>query len=251
MRRRKFITLFGGAATWPLSVRAQQSGAAKLPRIGFLSYGAGEHALTPLTAGMFTELQRLGWVNGRSAIYELRFAAGDPSRWPGLATDLVDRKVNVIVAGNRDAAKAAQSATATIPIVALADDMEEAGLVASIAHPGSNITGVSIFGYELDQKRLELLVEMVPAARRMAALAASKTRPSVAQVAASPTFPTERSKPPGSPKNRAFECKGLHYIARSDRMAIFPGAVMRGGGCGGKVRLSCCMSIFCSAGSSV
>jgi putative ABC transport system substrate-binding protein len=184
VRRREFITLLGGAAVWPLTARAQQSGAAKLPRIGFLTNAASEHDLTPLTAGMFTELQRLGWVNGQSVIYEPRFAAGDPSRWSGLATDLVDRKVNVIFAGSRDAAKAAQIATATIPIVALVDDMEEAGLVANIARPESNITGVSIFGFELDEKRLELLMEMVPAARRMAALAASKTRPSAAQVAA-------------------------------------------------------------------
>jgi ABC-type uncharacterized transport system substrate-binding protein len=183
MRRREFIALVGSAVACPQSTRAQQSGTAKLPGIGFLITGAGEHALTPLVAGMFSELQRLGWVNGRSAIYEPRFSAGDPSRWPGFVADLVDRKVNVIFAGGAIAANAAQIATATIPIVALADDMEEAGLVASIARPGSNITGVSMFGSELDQKRLELLVEMVPAARRMAALAESKTRPSLAQVA--------------------------------------------------------------------
>ena len=183
MRRREFITLLCGAAAWPLTARAQQSGTAKLPRIGVLSNGAGEHDLNPLIAGMFKELQRLGWVNGKSAIYEPRFSAGDPSRWPGFVTDLVDRKVNVIVAAG-GAAKAAQIATTMIPIVALADDMEEEGLVASIARPESNITGVSIFGSELDEKRLELLKEMVPAARRMAALAESKTRPSVAQVAA-------------------------------------------------------------------
>src|SRR5262245_20468337 len=88
------------------------------------------------------------------------------------------------MAGSTSAAKAAQIATATIPIVALSDDMEEAGLVASIARPGSNITGVSIFSSALDQKRLELLAEMVPAARRVAALTDSKTKPSVAQVTA-------------------------------------------------------------------
>jgi len=90
----------------------------------------------------------------------------------------------VIFAGSHPAAKAAQIATATIPIVALTNDMEEAGLVASIGRPGGNNTGVSIFVSELDTKRLELLVEMVPAARRLAALAESKTRSSVAQVAA-------------------------------------------------------------------
>jgi putative ABC transport system substrate-binding protein len=184
MRRREFIALVGSAVACPRAARAQQSGTVSLPKIGILSNNAGEHALSPLTVGVFTELQRLGWVNGRSAIYEPRFSAGDQSRWPGFVTDLVDRKVNVIFAGSRPAAKAAQIATATIPIVALADDMEEAGLVASIARTGSNITGVSMFGPELDVKRLELLMEMVPAARRMAALAESKTRPSVAQVAA-------------------------------------------------------------------
>ena len=182
---RRLLLLAGTAAMLvPATARAQQSGTAKLPGIGFLTNGAGEHALSPLTAGVVTELERLGWVNGRSAIYEPRYSAGDPGRFPGFATDLVDRKVNVIMAGSTSAAKAAQIATATIPIVALADDMEEAGLVASIARPGSNITGVSIFGSALDQKRLELLVEMVPAARRMAVLTDSKTRPSVAQVAA-------------------------------------------------------------------
>src|SRR5262249_30273358 len=122
VRRRGFITLFGGAAAWPLTARAQQSSVAKLPRIGFLSNGAGEHALNSVDLGIFTELRRLGWVNGRSAIYELRFSAGDPSRWPGFVADLVDRKVNVIFAGGHPAAKAAKIATATIPIVALADD---------------------------------------------------------------------------------------------------------------------------------
>src|SRR5262245_15048506 len=189
MRRREFLTIVSGAAVFvPLSGLAQETGrkqaGAKLPEIGFLTNSAGEHDLNPLTARIFAELQRIGWVNGRSAIYEPGFAAGDPSRVPGFATDLVDRKVNVIFAGNHAAAKAAQIATATIPIVALAGDMEEAGLVASVARPGSNITGVSIFGSELDEKQLELLLEMVPAARRMAALTDSKTRPSVARVAA-------------------------------------------------------------------
>jgi putative tryptophan/tyrosine transport system substrate-binding protein len=129
MKRREFIALVTGAAVFaPLSGFAQetgrkQSGTAKLPGIGFLSNNAGE-ASTPLIAGVFEELQRLGWVNGRSAIYEPRFSAGDPSRFPGFATDLVDRKVNVIFAGGHLAAKAVQSATTTIPIVALADDME-------------------------------------------------------------------------------------------------------------------------------
>src|SRR5262245_35427738 len=185
MRRLGFWTIAIVATVFaPMSGFAQgTAGTAKLPGIGILANASGE-ASTPLIAGVFTELQRLGWVNGRSAIYEPRFAAGDPSRFPGFATDLIDRKVNVIFAGSHVAAKAAQIATSTIPIVALADDMQEAGLVPSIARTGSNITGVSIFGSELDEKRLELLMEMVPAAGRMAALAESKTRPSVGKVAA-------------------------------------------------------------------
>src|SRR5262245_13637727 len=188
MRRREFITIVSGATVFaPLRGFAhetdrKQSSTARLPAIGILSSVTGE-ASTPLMAGVFMELQRLGWVNGRSAIYEPRFAGGDPSRFPGFATDLVDRKVNVIFAGGHPAAKAAQIATATIPIVALANDVEEAGLVANIARPESNITGVSIFGSELDEKRLELLMELVPAARRVAVLTDSKARPSVAQVA--------------------------------------------------------------------
>ena len=114
MRRRELLTIVSCAAVFvPLSGLAQetgrkQSGTAKLPEIGFLTNSAGEHDLNPLTAGIFAELQRIGWVNGRSAIYEPRFAAGDPSRFPGFATDLVDRKVNVIFAGNHAAAKAAR-----------------------------------------------------------------------------------------------------------------------------------------------
>jgi putative ABC transport system substrate-binding protein len=190
MRRREFLTIVSGAAVFaPLGGLAQetgrkQSGTVKLPVIGVLTNSAGEHDLNPLIAGVFTELQRLGWVNGRSAIYELRFIAGDPSRLPSFAADLVDRKVDVILAGGLAAAKAVKIATATIPIVALVGDMEEAGLVANIARPESNITGVSIFGSELDEKRLELLMEMVPGARRVAALTDSKTKRSVAQVTA-------------------------------------------------------------------
>src|SRR5262245_41635821 len=134
MRRLGFLTIAIVATVFaPLGGFAQgTAGTTKLPGIGILANATGE-ASTPLIAGVFTELRRLGWVNGRSAIYEPRFAAGDPSRFPGFATDLVDRKVSVIFAGSLAPAKAAQIATATIPIIALVNDMEEAGLVASIA----------------------------------------------------------------------------------------------------------------------
>jgi putative ABC transport system substrate-binding protein len=186
MQRRDFIVLLGGAATtWPLFARAQQSGSVNLRKIGFLSNAAGASALNPLIAGMFTELRRLGWVDGQNVVYEPRFSDGDLERFPGFVADLVSRKVDIIVAAaGSSAVRAAQGAAATIPIVALADDLEGEGLIASLAHPGGNTTGVSIFATELDAKRLELLTEMMPAAKRIAALAQSKSDPSVAKVAA-------------------------------------------------------------------
>jgi putative ABC transport system substrate-binding protein len=201
MKRREFIALLGGAVACPQSTRAQQSGTVTLPRIGFLLAGSLDHcgpacaawqppntsgasAPNPLMAGIFTELHRLDWVDGRNAIYVPRFSAGDPERLPSLASDLVDRKVHIIVAtGGWVTVRAAQRVTASIPIVGLSDDLVGEG-VASLARPGSNTTGVSIFATELNTKRLELLAEMVPAARRIAALAQSKSDLSLARVAA-------------------------------------------------------------------
>jgi putative tryptophan/tyrosine transport system substrate-binding protein len=202
MRRREFIAVVGSAVACPRAARAQQSGTVTLPKIGFLLAGSPDHcgptctawrppntsgvsAPNPLMAGIFTELQRLDWVDGRNAIYEPRFSAGDPERLPSLAADLVGRKVDIIVAtGGTVTARAAQRVTTTIPIVALSDDLEGEALVASLAHSGSNTTGVSMFAAELNTKRVELLAEIVPSARRMAALAQSKSDPSLARVAA-------------------------------------------------------------------
>jgi putative ABC transport system substrate-binding protein len=181
MRRREFFAIVGSAMACPRAARAQQSGTVPLPKIGYLSNSSGVSA-NPLTAGIFTELRQLDWVDGRNAIYEPRFSAGDPERLPSLAADLVDRKVHIIVAiGGIVTVRAAQRVTATIPIVGLSDDLVGEG---SLARPGSNTTGVSVFAAELNTKRLELLAEMVPAARRIAALAQSKSDPSLAQVTA-------------------------------------------------------------------
>src|ERR1700730_13041653 len=126
MRRREFIVLACGATVaWPLAARAQHSGTATLPKIGFLSNSSGVSALNPLIAGVFTELRRLDWVDGRNVIYEPRFSAGDPERLPSLVSDLVGVKVDIIVAaGGAVTVRAARRVTATIPIVALADDLE-------------------------------------------------------------------------------------------------------------------------------
>jgi putative tryptophan/tyrosine transport system substrate-binding protein len=186
VKRREFLGLLGGAAVAsPRVGRAQQPGSASLRKIGFLSNAPGASALNPLIAGVFAELQRLGWVDGQNVVYEPRFAAGDVERFSGFVTDLVSRKVDIIVAAaGAHAVRAAQRAAPTIPVVAMADDLQGDGLVDSLAHPGSNTTGVSIFATELDAKRLELLAEMVPGARRVAALSESKSDLSVPKVAA-------------------------------------------------------------------
>jgi putative tryptophan/tyrosine transport system substrate-binding protein len=186
VKRREFLGLLGGAAVAsPRVGRAQQLGSASLRKIGFLSNAPGASALNPLIAGVFAELQRLGWVDGQNVVYEPRFAAGDVERFSGFVADLVSRKVGIIVAAaGAHAVRAAQRAAPTIPVVAMADDLQGDGLVDSLAHPGSNTTGVSIFATELDAKRLELLAEMVPGARRVAALSESKSDLSVPKVAA-------------------------------------------------------------------
>src|SRR5262245_9232813 len=183
VRRREFIALVGSAVACPRCAWSQQSGTIPLPKIGILSNSSGASA-SPVTAGVFEELQRLGWIDGRNAIYEPRFSAGDPDRLPSLAADLVDRKVHIIVTlGGSVILRAAQRVTATIPIVGLSDSLAGEG-VTSLARPGSNTTGVSIFAADLDTKRLELLAEMVPTARRIAALVESKSHPTLTRVTA-------------------------------------------------------------------
>jgi ABC-type uncharacterized transport system substrate-binding protein len=182
MRRREVIACLAGAAvTRPLAAHSQQSPRSpRAPVIGYLAYSSpGPNVISD---EIFEELRRLGWAEGETVAYDRRYAMGDPARLPALAAALASRPVDLILAPSPPSAAAAQRASRSIPIVTLADDMQRSGLVPSIAHPGGNTTGVSIFASELDAKRLSLLTELVPKARRIAGLAESIAGPSVPQL---------------------------------------------------------------------
>jgi putative tryptophan/tyrosine transport system substrate-binding protein len=167
MKRRTFITLLGATAAWPLAARGQQT--AKAPQIGYL---AGNLAtMSHLTAAFLRGLRELGYEEGHNIDIQYRDAEGNYDRLPALAADLVALKVDVIVVPNTPAALAAQRATVNIPIVlAWTVDPVSSGLVAGLARPGGNITGLSFLAPELVGKRLELLMEAVPSTRRVALL---------------------------------------------------------------------------------
>src|SRR6185436_20124762 len=169
MDRRTFLgTLASGLLTAPLAGDAQQ--AAKVPRIGFLT---GNLAASPHVVEAFRQgLRDLGYVEGRNVVIEYRDAEGKPERLPILAAELVALKVDVIVAGGTPQALAAKQATKTIPIVfaSAASDPVTSGLVASLARPGGNVTGLTGLGPELVGKCLEQLTQAVPAVTRVAVL---------------------------------------------------------------------------------
>ena len=165
--RRKFLATLGGAvAAWPLAARAQQPA---MPTVGFLGSG------TPITAGAWVvafaqRLRELGWIEDRTIKIDLRWAEGRNDRSAEIVADFVRLKVDVIVTYGSEHIQIAKEATSTIPIVALMGDPVGSGLVASLAHPGGNLTGLSGQNADLNGKRFELLHEIVPNLRRLAVL---------------------------------------------------------------------------------
>jgi putative ABC transport system substrate-binding protein len=168
MRRREFITLLGGAAAgWPLAARAQRGG--KLPTIGLLG-GSSADTAPENRAAFVRRLQELGWIEGRTVAIEYRYAEGRPERFSEIAAEFVRLKVDVIVTAGT-MALAAKEVTSVIPIVfPISPDPVGVGLVASLARPGGNVTGLSTQDLDLVRKRIELSREIIPGLRRLAIL---------------------------------------------------------------------------------
>jgi putative tryptophan/tyrosine transport system substrate-binding protein len=170
MRRREFITLIGGAAAWPLAARAQQG--ERVRRVGVLhGYTTSDPEWQRRAAAFRRGLQKLGWAEGRNVAFEMRSADGHLERLPVLAAELVRMNVDVIITQGTEPTEAALKATRNIPIVmASIGDAVGAGIIASLARPGGNVTGLTLVATEQASKRLELLKDILPSLSRVAIL---------------------------------------------------------------------------------
>src|SRR6516165_2063334 len=169
LKRREFITLLGGAAVWPLAARAQQPG--KLRTIGFSGLST-RSAESELVAAFTQRLHELGWIENRTVVIEYRWSEGREERFVQIAAEFVRLNVDVIVTSGTPQVLATKQSTSVIPIVfARAGDPVANGIVASLARPGGNVTGMSVQSDELAGKRIEILREVVPSLRRVAILA--------------------------------------------------------------------------------
>ena len=165
MKRREFIAGLGGAAAWPVVARAQQP--AKLPTVGFLG-SLTQSAQKEWTAAFVQRLREHDWVENRTVAIEYHWAEGHSERFAEIAAEFVGLKVNVIVTAGTAAVIAAKRATSVIPIVfGTAGDPVAGGLVASLARPGGNVTGLSNKSADIAGKRLDLLHEAIPGLRRL------------------------------------------------------------------------------------
>jgi putative tryptophan/tyrosine transport system substrate-binding protein len=173
MKRREFLTLVGGsAATWPVAVRAQEPGR---------TYRLGDLHLSPRNASynvaLFDAVKRDGFIDGKNLAVDDRGFGLRIDKLADHASDIVKAEVDVIVCSGDPCVRAAQQATKSLPILALAEDMVRSGFVASLAKPGGNTTGVSILTSELNGKRQEILLEVLPGSRHLAALADANSSP--------------------------------------------------------------------------
>ena len=205
MRRREFITLVGGTAAWPLVTEAAQQ--SPMPVVGFLGIGSAE-STTAEVNGFRQGLSEAGYTDGRNVTVEYRWSEGQNSRVSQLAADLIRDQVSVIAVTGNAVALAAKTATATIPIVfQVGNDPVAAGLVASLARPGGNLTGVTTLSAEIVAKRLELLHELIPTISGIALLINPNNRDS------------ENSKRDAEVAARSLELE-LHVIRASSTNEI-------------------------------
>jgi putative ABC transport system substrate-binding protein len=227
VKRRDFITLLGGAAAWPLVARAQQP--VNAPRLGFLG-PASASATAGWVEALRAGLRDLGYQDGRNIVFEFRWAEGNDDRLPKLAADLVGLKVDVLVTYGTPGTRAAKEATTTIPIVmAVSGDAVATGLIPSLARPGANLTGSTIFNPELCAKRLELLKEALPHTKRVAILLNPDNPVSGPNLQAA-----ERTAAPLGLQLQKFEARGSNEIESAflamagspvDAVAIFEDAI--------------------------